>query len=285
MTTHKIRKAVAKPAAAAAVTIAGFTVEQQAGFRTAVAAALTAGKKDKEAKEAKGTATDRLIVALACPALLAHRFEFQARDRKGAVIETKLASLYEYARKAAPFYVAGKVQPLRLTGFKAAILAYAGINDPTSDIAEKGWAIIKGQALKTAIALADNTIAASLIDGKLALSGGNGTAPAAKLLNAAKTSTRALVATVNAKGTNKPKTAAPTDKAKQAATVAAAKAMDIDAAVRAAAVYLQRVAAGDDAITNKRLGLLKAIARDAAAIIAQEAAAAAAKPAKPAAKA
>jgi hypothetical protein len=273
MISRKIRKAVAKPAAAAAVTIAGFTVEQQAGFRTAVAAALTAGKKDKEAKEAKGTATDKLIVALACPALLAHRFEFQARDRKGAVVETKLASLYEYARKAAPFYVAGKVQPLRLTGFKAAILAYAGINDPTSDIAEKGWAIIKGQALKTAIALADNTIAASLVDGKLTLSGGNGTAPATKLLNAAKTSTRALVATVNAKGTNG--TAKGKGKGKTPAAAAPAKG-DVDAAIKEVAKYMRLVAAGKEAITPSRLAFIATMNKAMAAVAKAEAAAAAA---------
>ena len=271
MISRKIRKASpAKPAAA--VAIAGFTVEQQAGFRIAVAAALTAGKKDKEAKEAKGTATDKLIVALACPALLAHRFEFQARDRKGAVIETKLASLYEYARKAAPFYVAGKVQPLRLTGFKAAILAYAGINDPTSDAAEKGWAIIKGQALKTAIALADNTIAASLVDGKLTLSGGNGTAPATKLLTAAKTSTRALVATVNAKGTN----GNGKGKGKGKTPAAAAAKADVDAAIKEVAKYMRLVAAGKEAITPSRLAFINTMNKAMAAVAKTEAAAAAA---------
>jgi len=272
MTTRKIRKA--SPAIVSTVAIAGFTIEQAAGFRTAIASALTAGKKDKEAKEAKGAATDKLIAALACPTLLAHRFEFQARDRKGAVIETKHASLYDYARKGAPFYVKGKQEKACLTGFKAAILAFAGINDPTSDIAEKGWSIIKGQALKTAIALADNTIAASMVDGKLVLSGGNGTTVASGLLDAAKKSTAALVGKVNAKGTNNT-TVKP---APAKAAPAAPAANDNEAAMRMALAYLRKVAAGDEAITNKRIALLKGIAKAAADIIAQEAAAA--KPAK-----
>jgi hypothetical protein len=233
---------------------------------------LVAGKKDADAKEAKGTATDKLIVALACPALLAHRFEFQVRDRKGNVLETKQASLYEYARKAPPFYVKGIQQPLRLTGFKAAILAYAGINDATSPAAEKGWSIIKGQALQAAIALADNTIAASLVDGKLVLSGGNGTAVASGLLDVAKKSTSALVAKVTAKGTNSGK--AP-GKGKAPAAPAAKAPNDNEAAMRMALAYLRKVAAGDEAISNPRLSLLKGIAKAAADIIAQEAAAAA----------
>jgi hypothetical protein len=124
MTTRKISKA-AKSAAVSAVTIAGFTVEQAAGFRTAVTAALDAGRKVIAADTAKGNAIDKLIAAMACPALLAHRFEFQSRDRKGNVIETKQASLYNYARKAAPFYTKGKQEKARLTGFKAAVLAYS----------------------------------------------------------------------------------------------------------------------------------------------------------------
>jgi hypothetical protein len=272
MTTRKIRKA-APAATVSTVTIVGFTVEQAAGFRSAVSAALTAGKKDKEAKEAKGSATDKLIVALACPALLAHRFEFQARDRKGNVIETKHASLYDYARKGAPFYVKGKQEKARLTGFKAAILAYAGINDPTSDIAEKGWSIIKGQALSTAIALADNTIAASMVDGKLVLSGGNGTTVASGLLDAAKKSTAALVGKVNAKGTN----GNGNGKAPVKPELVEASPTDV---LRAATAYLKKVAAGDEAITNQRIAFVKALARDCAAIIKAEAAAA--KPAKPA---
>jgi hypothetical protein len=266
MTTRKIRKT--SPATVSTVTIVGFTVEQQASLRTAVTAALTAGKKDNEAKEAKGAATDKLIAALACPALLAHRFEFQVKDRKGNVIETKHASLYEYARKGAPFYVKGKQEKARLTGFKAAILAYAGINDPTSDIAEKGWSIIKGQALQTAIALADNTIAASMVDGKLVLSGGNGTTVASGLLDAAKKSTAALVGKVNAKGTNK----APVKAAAAKAASAGKAPNDDEAAMRMALAYLRKVAAGDEAISNKRISLLKGLAKAAADIIAQEAA-------------
>jgi len=270
MTTRKIRKA--SPAAVSAVAIAGFTVEQAAGFRTAVASALIAGKKDDEAKEAKGTATDKLIAALACPALLAHRFEFQSRDRKsGNVIETKHASLYDYARKAAPFYVGGKQQPLRLTGFIAAIMAYAGVNDASSPAAAKGWAIIKGQALKVAIALADNTIAASMVDGKLVLTGGNGSVVAKGLLDVAKQSTSALVGKVNAKGTSKAPAKGPA-KAPAKPEMVQASPTDI---LRAATAYLKKVAAGDEAITNQRIAFVKALARDCAAIIKAEAAAAA----------
>ena len=269
MTTNKIRKAAT--AAVSTVAIAGFTVEQQASLRTAVTAAVGAGRKAIEADTAKGTATDKLIAALACPALLAHRFEFQSRDRKsGNVIETKHASLYDYARKAAPFYVGGKQQPLRLTGFIAAVMAYAGVNDASSPAAAKGWAIIKGQALQTAIALADNTIAATMVDGKLVLSGGNGTTVAKGLLDVAKQSTSALVRKVTAKGTNGGKSKTP------AKAAAAGKAPgDDEAAMRMALAYLRKVAAGDEAITNKRIALLKGIAKAAADIIAQEAAAAA----------
>jgi hypothetical protein len=279
MTTRKIRKA--SPAGVSAVAIAGFTSEQQASLRNAVASALVAGKKDKEAKEAKGSATNKLIAALACPALLAHRFEFQVTDRKGNVTETKQASLYDYARKGAPFYVKGKQEKARLTGFKAAILAYAGINDPTSDLAEKGWMIIKGQALKTAIALADNTIAASMIDGKLVLSGGNGTIVASGLLDAAKKSTAALVGKVNARGTNSGKGKAPGK-----APAATAKP-DVDTAIKLVAKYMRQVAAGTEAISNTRLTSIAIMNKAMLAVIksetGQDAIAAAAKPAKPAA--
>lgn len=275
MTTNKIRKAAAKPAAVSTVAIAGFTAEQQASLRTAVTAAVGAGRKAIEADTAKGTATDKLIAALACPALLAHRFEFQSRDRKsGNVIETKHASLYDYARKAAPFYVGGKQQPLRLTGFIAAVMAYAGVNDASSPAAAKGWAIIKGQALQTAIALADNTIAASMVDGKLVLSGGNGTAVAKGLLEVAKQSTSALVRKVTAKGTNGGK--AP-GKGKAPAAPAAPAAASATEVLRAATAYIKKVAAGEEAITNQRIAFVKALARDCAAIIKAEAAAAAAK--------
>lgn len=266
MTTNKIRKAAT--ATVSAVAIAGFTVEQAAGFRTAVASALVAGRKQGEADAAKGNAIDKLIAAMACPALLAHRFEFQSRDRKGNVIETKHASLYDYARKAAPFYVGGKQQPLRLTGFKAAVLAYAGINDATSAAAEKAWSNIKGHALPAAIALADNTIAATMVDGKLVLSGGNGTAVAKGLLDVAKQSTSALVGKVKAKGTNGGKAPG------KGKAPAAPAPNDNEAAMRMALAYLRKVAAGDEAITNKRIALLKGIAKAAADIIAQEAAAA-----------
>ena len=45
--------------------------------------------------------------------------------------------------------------------------------------------------------------------------------------------------------------------------------------MRAALAYLRKVAAGDEAISNSRLALLKGIAKAAGDIIAQEAAAAA----------
>jgi hypothetical protein len=273
MTTTKIRKAAT--ATVSTVAIAGFTVEQQASLRTAVTAAVGAGRKAIEADTAKGSATDKLIAALANPALLAHRFEFQARDRKGNVLQTKQASLYDYARKGAPFYVKGVQQKALLTGFIAAVMAYAGINDAASPAAIKGWMIIKGQALPAAIALADNTIAASLVDGKLTLSGGNGTAVASGLLEHAKKSTAALVRKVTAKGTNSGMSKAPAkapDKAK--AELVEASPTDV---LRAATAYLKKVAAGDEAITNQRIAFVKALARDCAAIIAAEAAAAAAK--------
>lgn len=274
MTTNKIRKAAAKPAVSA-VTIAGFTVEQAAGFRSAVTAAVDAGRKAVAADTAKGTATDKLIAALANPALLAHRFEFQSRNRAGNVIETKHASLYDYARKAAPFYVGGKQQKARLTGFIASVMAYAGVNDASSPAAAKGWMVIKGQALQAAIALADNTITASMVDGKLALSGGNGSAVASGLLDAAKKSTSALVRKVTAKGTNKPPAKTP---AKTPAKPELVEASPTDV-LRAATAYIKKVAAGDEAITNQRIAFVKALARDCAAIIKAEAAAAAGKPA------
>ena len=265
MTIRNNRKAAAPVAA-----IVGFTPEQAATLRTGVNAALAAGKAIATGKAAQGNATDILIAGMANAALLAHRFEFQARDRKGNVTETKLASLYDYARKAAPFYVAGKEQRARITGFKAAVLAYAaGVNDASTPAAESAWSLIKGKALPVAIALADNTIAATLSGSKLALSGGNGSTVASGLVDAAKKSTSALVAKVTAKGTNKPKLAAP---AKPAAP--APIALDTEAAMRMALAYLIKVAAGDEAISNKRISLLKGIAKAAADIIAQEAAAA-----------
>jgi hypothetical protein len=266
MTARNNRKAIV-PAA-----IAGFTAEQSATLRQGVNAALSAGKAVIAGQVAKGNATTILIAGLACPALLAHRFEFQARDKKGNVTETKLASLYDYARKAAPFYVAGKEQRARISGFKAAVLAYAaGVNDASSPQAEKAWAIIKGQALPVAIALADNTIAASMAGNKLAVSGGNGTAVAAKLLTAASKSTTALVSIVNAKGTNG--NAKGKGKGKTPAAAAPAK-VDEGAAMKAALAYLRKVAAGQEAIGNARLATLKAIAKAAGDIITQEAAAA-----------
>ena len=270
MTTNKIRKAA--PAAIVAPAIAGFTAEQAASLRTAVTAAVVAGRKQGEADTAKGTATDKLIAALANPALLAHRFEFQARDRKGNVTETKQGSLYEYARKAPPFYTKGKEERARVTGFKAAFLAFAGINDATSAAATKAWDNAKGHALPAAIALADNLIAAKLVDGKLVLSGGNGTAVASGLLDAGKKSTKALVTKVKAKGTN-----SGSGKGKAPAAPAAKAPNDNEAAMRMALAYLRKVAAGDEAISNPRLSLLKGIAKAAADIIAQEAAAAAGK--------
>jgi hypothetical protein len=269
MTTNKIRKAA--PAAIVAPAIAGFTVEQAASLRTAVAAAVKAAGKQLDADKEKGTATDKMIAAFANPALLAHRFEFQARDRKGVVTETKYGSLYEYARKAAPFYTKGKEERARITGFRLSVMAFAGVNNGDSDIARKAWDNFKGHGLPAAIALADNLIAATMVDGKLALAGGNGTTVASGLLDAAKKSTKALVTKVNAKGTNKP----PVDKAKGKAAAPVAVALDTEAAMRAALAYLRKVAAGDEAISNKRIALLKGIAKAASDIIAQEAAAAA----------
>lgn len=268
MTARNTRKA--SPVAAAA--IAGFTPEQAAILRTGVNAALAAGKQIAAGKAAQGSATDIMIAGMANAALLAHRFEFQARDKKGNVTETKHASLYDYARKAAPFYVAGKEQRARITGFKAAVLAFAaGVNDATTPAADSTWSLIKGKVLPVAVALADNTIAASMAGNKLALTGGNGTAVASGLLDAAKKSTSALVAKVTAKGTNSP----PANKGKAGKTAPPVKvALDTEAAMRAALAYLRKVAAGDEAISNPRLSLLKGIAKAAADIIAQEAAAA-----------
>ena len=267
MTARNTRKA---PSVAAAA-IAGFTPEQAATLRTGVNAALAAGKQLAAGKAAQGSATDIMVAGMANAALLAHRFEFQARDKKGNVTETKHASLYDYARKAAPFYVAGKEQRARITGFKAAVLAFAaGVNDASTPAADSTWSLIKGKVLPVAVALADNTIAASMAGNKLALTGGNGTTVASGLLDAAKKSTSALVAKVTAKGTNSP----PVDKAKGKAAPAKV-ALDTEAAMRAALAYLRKVAAGDEAISNKRIALLKGIAKAAGDIIAQEAAAAA----------
>ena len=266
MTTRNTRKA--SPVAAAA--IAGFTPEQAATLRTGVNAALAAGKQLAAGKAAQGSATDIMVAGMANAALLAHRFEFQARDKKGNVTETKHASLYDYARKAAPFYVAGKEQRARITGFKAAVLAFAaGVNDASTPAADSTWSLIKGKVLPVAVALADNTITASMAGNKLALSGGNGTTVASGLLDAAKKSTSALVAKVTAKGTNNP----PANKGKAGKAPPAKVALDTEAAMRAALAYLRKVAAGDEAISNARLALLKGIAKAAGDIIAQEAAA------------
>ena len=265
MTIRNNRKAAAPVAA-----IVGFTPEQAATLRTGVNAALGVGRDEQKLKAAKGNATDILIAGMANAALLAHRFEFQVRDRKGNVIETKHASLYDYARKGAPFYTKGKAERARTTGFKAAVLAFtAGVNDASTPAAESAWSLIKGKVLPTAIALADNVIAATLSGSKLTLSGGNGSTVASGLIDAAKKSTSALVAKVTAKGTNAPKLATPAKPAAPAAAV-----LDTEAAMRAALAYLIKVAAGDEAISNKRIGLLKGIAKAAADIIAQEAAAA-----------
>jgi hypothetical protein len=269
MTTRKIRKAA--PAATVAATVAGFTVEQTASLRAAVAAAVKAAGKQLDADKEKGTATDKMIAAFANPALLAHRFEFQARDRKGVVTETKYGSLYEYARKAAPFYTKGKEERARITGFRLSVMAFAGVNNGDSDIARKAWDNFKGHGLPAAIALADNLIAATMVDGKLVLSGGNGTAVASGLLDAGKKSTKALVTKVNAKGTNSGKSKTPA-KTPAKAELVPASPTDI---LRAATAYLKKVAAGDEAITNQRIAFVKALARDCAAIIEAEAAAAA----------
>jgi hypothetical protein len=264
MATRNTRKA--PPVAAAG--IAGFTPEQAATLRTGVNAALAAGKQLAAGKAAQGSATDILIAGMANASLLAHRFEFQVRDRKGNVTETKQASLYDYARKAAPFYVGGKEERARISGFRAAFLAYAaGISDATTPAADSTWALIKGKVLPAAVALADNMIAASMAGNKLALTGGNGTTVAGGLLDAAKKSTSALVAKVTAKGTN---SGAPA----KAPAAPAAVALDTETAMRAALSYLRKVAAGDEAISNPRLALLKGIAKAANDIIAQEAAAA-----------
>jgi hypothetical protein len=261
MTIRNNRKA---PVAAG---IIGFTPEQAATLRTGVNAALAAGKAIATGKAAQGSATDILIAGMANAALLAHRFEFQARDRKGDVTETLHASLYEYARKAAPFYVAGKEQRARISGFKAAVLRFAaGVADTSTPAAESAWSLIKGKALPVAIALVDNGIDASIADGKLVLSGGNGSTVASGLTDAAKKSTSALVAKVTAKGTNAPKV--------DATDTDATDATDTETAMRIALAYLIQVAAGDEAISNKRIGLLKGIAKAANDILAQEAAAA-----------
>ena len=262
-----------RKAAAPVAGIIGFTAEQAATLRTGVNAALGVDKKKRELDEVKGNATSTLIAGMANAALLAHRFEFQVRDRKGNVIETKHASLYQYARNDALFLKAdGSDERARQSGFRAAILAFAaGINDASTPAANSAWSLIKGKALPVAIALADNVIAATLSGSKLTLSGGNGTAVASGLIDAAKKSTNALVGKVTAKGTNKPKLATPTKP-----TAPAAAVLDTEAAMRAALAYLVKVAAGDEAISNRRIGLLKGIAKAAADIIAQEAAAAAA---------
>ena len=260
-----------RKAPVAAAGIVGFTAEQAATLRTGINAALGVDKKKRELEAVKINATDILIAGMANAALLAHRFEFQARDRKGNVTETKYASLYEYARNGAPFFKAdGTPERARQSGFKAAILAFAaGINDASTPAANSAWTLIKGKALPVAIALADNTIAATLAGNKLTLSGGNGSTVASGLIDAAKKSTSALVGKVTAKGTNKPKLATPAKPAAPAAVV-----LDTEAAMRAALAYLIKVAAGDEAISNKRISLLKGIAKAAADIIAQEAAAA-----------
>jgi len=278
MTARNNRKAAAPAAAAPAAGIVGYTAEQAATLRTGVNAALAAGKAMAAAKGKVASAIDILIAGMNSPALLAHRFEFQARDRNGNVTETKQASLYDYAAKRAPFYVNGKEQRARITGFKAAVLAYAaGVNDASAPGAESAWSMIKGRALPVVVALTDNQIAAKLSGSKLALSGGNGTAPAKKLIEAAGVSTAKLIATVTAKGADsRPEQGKANDKANDAAAAAKADTLDIDAAIRAATAYLKKVAAGDEAVSNKRLSFVKAIAKVAADIVAQEAAAAAA---------
>jgi hypothetical protein len=266
MTVRNNRKAAATSPVAG---IAGFTPEQAATLRTGVNAAMVAGKKIKEGRIAQGNATDILIAGMSNAALLSHRFEFQARDKKGNVVETKQASLYDYARKAAPFYIAGKEQRARISGFRASVLAFAaGVNDASTPAADSVWALIKGKVLPVAIALADNTITATMAGNKLALTGGNGSSVAGGLFDAAKKSTSALVAKVTAKGTNKP----PVEKAKGKVAAPAKVALDTEAAMRAALAYLRKVAAGDEAISNKRISLLKGIAKAAGDIIAQEAA-------------
>jgi hypothetical protein len=263
MTVRNNRKA--SPVVVAA--IVGFTAEQAAMLRTGINAALGVGRDEVKIKIAKGNATNVLIVGMSNAALLSHRFEFQARDKKGNVTETKQASLYDYARKAAPFYVGGKEQRARISGFRASVLAFAaGVNDASTPAADSVWSLIKGKVLPTAIALADNTITATLVGNKLSLSGGNGTAVAGGLFDAAKKSTSALIAKVTAKGTNKP----PVEKAKGKVAAPAKVALDTEAAMRAALAYLRKVAAGDEAISNKRISLLKGIAKAASDIIAQE---------------
>lgn len=272
MTVRNSRKAAAPKAATA---IVGFAAEQAATLRAGINAAMAAGKAMASAKVAQGSATDTLIAGMASRDLLAHRFEFQARDRKGNVTETKYASLYDYAAKRAPFYINGKEQRARITGFKAAVLAYAaGVNDASTPAAESAWSLIKDKALPVAIALADNGITASLKGAKLALAGGNGTMVAKGLQEAAAKSTAKLVAAVKAKGADKRKQESSAAKGKAADTKAAAKAetLDIDAAIRAATIYLKKVAAGDEAASNKRLSFIKAIHKAAADILAQEAA-------------
>ncbi len=271
MNARNNRKAAASKAAPAIAGIAGYTAEQAATLRTGVNAALAAGKAMAAAKGKVASAIDILIAGMNSPALLAHRFEFQARDRNGNVTETKQASLYDYAAKRAPFYVNGKEQRARITGFKAAVLAYAaGVNDASAPGAESAWSMIKGRALPVVVALTDNQIAAKLSGSKLALSGGNGTALAKKLIELAGVSTAKLIADVTKKGAdNRPEqAAAPND--------AAPTPGDDETAMRAALAYLRKVAAGEEAITNKRISLLKGIAKAAADILAQEEAAAAA---------
>ena len=272
MTVRNTRKAAAPTAG-----IAGYDATQSQTFREGVGAAFGYATALETAKSKGASATDMLIAGMANRNLLAHRFEFQARDRKGNVTETKHASLYDYAAKRAPFYVNGKEQRARISGFRAAVLAYAGCNVAPDDAKAKSvWALVTGKALPAALALADAMVTAKVEGGKLALSGGDGTAATAKLLAAAKVSTAKLISTVTAKGVDKRKeeTAKAADKAASAKAAAKADTLDTEAAMRAAMAYLKKVACGDEAISNKRLSIVKAIAKAAADILKAEAAAA-----------
>lgn len=270
MTVRNTRKAAAPAAPAAG--IVGYDAAQSQTFREGVGAAFGYATALATAKAKGTTAIDMLIAGMANRNLLAHRFEFQARDRKGNVAETKQASLYDYAAKRAPFYLNGKEQRARISGFRAAVLAYAGCNVAPDDAKAKSvWALLTGKALPAALALADAMVAAKIDGGKLALSGGDGTAATAKLLAAAKVSTSNLIGTVKAKGADR----RPEEtKAETAKAVAKAETLDTEAAMRAAMAYLKKVACGDEAISNKRLSIVKAIAKAAADILKVEAAAA-----------
>jgi hypothetical protein len=178
-------------------------------------------------------------------------FTFDIHDKGGNVVEHCRATLPEYM--AGFTHSDGTAYRDKQSAFRSTALStFFGVTGDQSSGAKAVWALFTIKALPAALALTRSGIAATISDGKLALTGGEGE-EADTLRNAAAKSTSALVKA--AKGeTGTGRDAPQNDKAGDSRP-----ATPGEIAVAALGIA-KRVAKGEEALSNSVLSHFRAIA-------------------------